>query len=375
MRSMRDPSSALGTSRSHGSFFDGRTARARPVTVNVLTQGIQIYGEGARSLGFWSFDGLRPEPGLVTDAEAHLMHEAHPDARLVFTDPATLAQLRNAAPGSFARGRARRGPLGLLAMAALIVALLGLIVFVLVPRGAGVIARAIPADWEAGWGKDVARQMTGPHKVCDGKAGSKALGKLTARLLATRPVAKTGYPVTVTVVEMKTQNAFATLGGQIVVFSKLIEETDRPDELAGVLAHEIGHVAARHPLTGAIEATFTMLFAGLFGSGGSDMGGGMASLGGALAISSHSRAKEAEADGIALDILEEAGISPSGLADFFKRLAKTDKGGGSRALQLFSTHPALGARAAELMEKGGPRGATTPALTPAEWRALKRICG
>lgn len=375
MRSMPDPSSLHRLARAHGSFFDGEIARARPVALTVLGNGIDITGEGRHAHGLWSYDGLAPVPGVPSnDGEAHLMHRAHPDARLVISDPAILAQLKTRAPQILGRGGPRRGALGLMVQAALIIAIIAAILFVLVPRGAGLIAGAIPTDWEAGWGKQVAKQLAGAHKVCKAEEGRAALDALIARLGATARAKTVGYQITVTVIEMPVQNAFATLGGQIIVFSKLIEKMDGPDELAGVLAHEIGHVASRHPLTGAIEATATMLFAGLFGGSRSDMGGGMASLGGVLAITSNTRAKEAAADRIAVKILNEARISTDGLAHFFRRLKRTAKARNSKALALFSTHPALGARVAELKARGAGPADTTPALAPDQWRALKRIC-
>jgi len=360
--------------RPHGVFFDGKTAQARPVSINVLSNGLQIYGERAQSHGAWSFEGLRAQPGLRS-AEAQFMHEDHPDARLVITDSAVLARIGTVAPGALAGRGPRGGALRLVGMGVLIAALLAGIVFVILPRSAGVVADAIPRKWENEWGKGIAQKFAGKNKVCAGKSGRAAFDALTARLLGTEAVRNSGYKLTFTVIETKTQNAFATMGGQIVVFSKLIEEMKGPDELAGVLAHEIGHVTARHPLIGTIEATFTMMFASLFGGGSSDMGGGMASLGGVLAVTSYSRAKETDADETAARILNEAGITLDGLADFFARLQRAHKGTNSKALAVFSTHPALGERAAQLRKLGRAAGPTAPALTPAQWQALKGICG
>jgi len=364
-----------GARRPHGVFFDGKTALPRPVSINVSSTGLQIYGERAFPHGTWAFEGLKAQPGLSSDAETHFMHADHPDARLVVTDASILARIESLAPGTLARPAPRGGVLRLLAMAVLIVALLAGIVIVVLPRSAGVIANAIPKEWETEWGKSVARQFAGKNKLCTEASGRAALDALTARLLATDAARNSGYSFTFTVIKTKSQNAFATLGGQVVVFSRLIEKMDGPDELAGVLAHEIGHVTARHPLTGFVEATFTMVFASLFGSGSSDMGGSMASLGGVLAVTSYSRAKEIEADEIGVRILNQAGISLDGLAKFFERLKRKGKGSKSSALALFSTHPALGARVEQIRQRGTNAAATTPALSPDQWRALKGICG
>jgi predicted Zn-dependent protease len=140
-----------------------------------------------------------------------------------------------------------------------------------------------------------------------------------------------------------------------------------------VLAHEAAHVTARHPLVHTIEVLATAIFAQMFGTSASDLGGSAAGLGGALVISSYSRKKEAEADRIAARILRDARLTSQGLVKFFERLKKKSGTGNTGALALFSTHPELGKRAASL--KGNDNYPTTPVLNAAEWKALKKICG
>jgi predicted Zn-dependent protease len=364
MHSMQGPSSS-GRTRDHGSFFDGQTARPNAVTVNVLSEGIQIYGGRARSLGFWSYDGLRAAPGADTESEINLLHREFPDARLVITDPGIIGQLRNMVPNIFRRHERHRSLVHRFVQVALIIGIIAALIYVVVPKTAHVIASAIPVKWETAWGKSFRKKFTSRMKVCQAKVGVAALDAMTAQLLRTSPVRASEYEITVTVVKVKTQNAFATMGGQIVVFSRLIEEMDGPDELAGVLAHEIAHVIARHPLTHAIESVTTMNFTG-------NLGGGTSDIGGALAMSAYSRTKEAEADRIASQILGDAGISPRGLAKFFQRLQKAAKGGFGGALALFNTHPALAERAARLKDRDSAP--TRPALSGTQWRALRRIC-
>lgn len=355
-----------GRTRDHGSYFDGLTAQPHAVTVKVHSGGIHIYGEGGKSFGFWGYDGLRAAPGIRTDTEINLMHSENPDARLVITDPAIVGQLTNMAPHIFKRRGSRRGLAYRLVLIALIIGIIAGLIFVVVPKTAHVIAGVIPVQWELAWGRSIRNKFTAKTKVCRGTAGKEALDAMVARLLRTGPVRASEYHVTVTVIKSKTQNAFATMGGQIVVFSKLIEEMDGPDELAGVLAHEIAHVIARHPLTHTIEAFTAMTFANMFGGGASDIGG-------ALVVSSYSRTMEAEADRIASKILREARVSPRGLAKFFQRLQKAAKGGTIGALAIFSTHPALAERAARLQDLHPAP--TRPALGRGQWRALRRICG
>lgn len=351
--------------RDHGSFFDGQTARPHPITINVLSAGLQINGGRAESLGQWSYDGLRRAPGTDPGAALDLMHRDHPDARLVITDPGILGQLANAAPDVFKRREIRGGIPTRVLQIALIIGIIATFIFIIVPKASNVGAGVIPVSWETAWGKSFREQFTQRFKVCDKEEGVAALNAMMAKLLMTGPVHNTEYDISVTVVRFRQENAFATMGGQIVVFSRLIEVMEGPDELAGVLAHEIAHVIARHPLTHAIESLTTVSIAGNLGSGSSDVGG-------SLAIRAYSRAKETEADRIAAEILGEAGISTQGLANFFKRLQKSSKGGASGALALFNTHPALASRATQLRKGGDPQ--SKPALDGRQWRALRGIC-
>ncbi|MDX1483093.1 MAG: M48 family metallopeptidase [Alphaproteobacteria bacterium] len=367
---MRAPSRD-GRTRVHGSFFDGVTAAAKPVTVSVLGTGIQIYGEGGVSCGNWPYGGMRTAPGVAPETELNLLHRDHPDARLVITDAGVLGQIRTIAPQVLPREERQHGLAHRLALIALIIAILAGLVFVVIPQGAHVIAGAIPVDWETAWGKSFRTRLSASAKVCGNRRGADALEQLAAKLLATEAARAGGYDIDITVIEAKAQNAFATLGGQIVLFSDLIEKMEGPDELAGVLAHEIAHVVARHPLTHAIEALAATTLAAMFGGGG-DMGGSAAGVGGALAVSAYSRAMEAEADAIAQNILAQARISPNGLADFFARLKRTETVTSGGALALFDSHPDLAERAARLRDDTG---STAPALGPREWRQLKTICG
>lgn len=356
----------------HGRFYDGWTAAPHDVTVNVLGDGIDILGERSRSLGHWRYEGLDIERHLDVTREASLMHRDHPDQRLLITDPEVLRRLRNAAPTIF-RPRRMRHTVGVgILQVALILGILAAIVFVVLPRTAEVIAGAIPVDWENQWGESARAAIIGGATVCEAPEGRRALEALVGRLVGSGPPVAGPYRINVTVIDAKVENAVATLGGQIIVFGKLIEEMEGPDELAGVLSHEIAHVKARHPLTHAVEAMGTAVLASLFGTSASDVGSSAAGLGGMLVITSYTRTKEEEADRIAVEILRDARISPQGLARFFERLQASKRGGGGPAL--LSTHPATAERLARLRAEAAATSGTTPALGPDRWRALKAIC-
>jgi len=157
----------------------------------------------------------------------------------------------------------------------------------------------------------------------------------------------------------------------VVFFNGLIQEAGRPEEVAAVFAHEIGHVAARDPTRIALRSAGSIGVLGLlFG----DFAGGALVLFLAEQIiqADYSQEAEAGADTFAYAVLLDAELPPSAIATFFERLQGGDSDAG--IMKHLMSHPAMGdriaaARAAE------PEGATfTQLLSDDEWTALRNIC-
>lgn len=148
-------------------------------------------------------------------------------------------------------------------------------------------------------------------------------------------------------------NAFAMPGGVIFVHSGLIEALDTEDDLACVLAHEIGHVQARH-IAKRLEtmkytgiATAITAVAGLFLGGGGQAGSAAIIGAGALSTSlalKYSREDEEEADRRACQWLCKAGYDPAGLANVMKKIMQFRWIGGSAIPSYLSTHPSSSQR-------------------------------
>lgn len=143
------------------------------------------------------------------------------------------------------------------------------------------------------------------------------------------------YDYTIRVVQSGQINAFATLGGNIFVFTGLIDFVDSPEELAVILAHEIGHVEKRHVVDKlvqklSIEALFSIL------SGGDQLL--FSEVSKLLLSSSFDRSKEKEADEFAYDLALKSGINPHRIAQFFIRTLNSDKEY-SEDLEILMTHP------------------------------------
>lgn len=133
-------------------------------------------------------------------------------------------------------------------------------------------------------------------------------------------------------------NAFAAPGGQVVVHRGLIAAATTPEELAGVLAHEVQHIERRHTLKSMINGLGVATLATVVLGDVSALAGVLAYQVGTL---SYSRDLETEADRLGLQALVRADIAPDGMARFFRTLEKEAP---QMPVELLSSHPATDAR-------------------------------
>ena len=362
--------------RGTGSYFDGERAARREVEVELVSGGIRILDaeSGRRELAFWEYRDLRPVDEPVGDGPQRI-RAGNGRARLVVEEATLIAALSARAPRLADRepGWARLG-LRWAGLLALSIAVLLAALWLGLPRFADQVARIVPRQWEANLGENLVEPVTralarfeGTDEVafCTDPRGVGSLTELTRRLAP----AASPYRFVVRVVNLEMVNAFAFPGGQIVIAEGLLRSAESPDEVAGVLAHEMGHVLHRHSTAAMIEALgLAFLFGALLGDFGTGVIGGA---GETLVGLTFRREAEAEADERALELLGRAGVSSRGLADFFERMERK-AGGGPAVLRLLSTHPPN-----EVRQRRAREGAVSapPALGEREWRSLKAICG
>ncbi|MGH9862301.1 MAG: M48 family metallopeptidase, partial [Candidatus Acidiferrales bacterium] len=152
------------------------------------------------------------------------------------------------------------------------------------------------------------------------------------------------YPYQFKAVNQAEINAFALPGGFLYVNRGTIEAAENEAQLAGVMAHEISHVALRHGTNQLSKALMVQaplaVLGGMLGGGGS-LGGQLAQLGMQVGFSAvflkFSRSAETQADVLGTQILYDAGYDARAMADFFETLEKKSKGG--RPPEFFSSHP------------------------------------
>lgn len=350
-----------------GAFADGH----KPVTVSVDVQltpdAVILRGDGwARPLA-WAYRDLIASVPLKSDARDLLLRAKTNETQTLFiADPGIAAVLLQRAPHlSAARTRlrwARPGIAAVLAVAAVVGS-----VFALGLSPAQGIARALPKPTREAMGRGVVTSIAGQYRTCETPQARVALSRLTERL--TRAATPESLSVRVTVVDWSLVNAFATPGGQIILTRGLLQAAGSADEVAGVLAHELGHALELHPETGLVRAIGLSAAAQLVFAGSS---GTMTNIGLLITQIQYTRIAELEADAHAVRMLKAAGISAKGLADFFQRIQSPSEGSVFNS-SIIRTHPLTSERIAFV--RAQPEYPATPALNPQEWQALRSACG
>jgi predicted Zn-dependent protease len=359
----------MGPAPEEAVWFDGIGARRQPVVVEVSPDLAALRFGGQ----VWPVARLRRIEGeglvlaLLVEGGDELPHDP---ARLVLAEGALAEWVRVRAP-QLERRDVRRGTGAKVAgRVALAAAALALILFVFLPRISDLLADQLPMEQEVVFGQAVMGQIEGflggdEPLTCTAPEGVAALEKMERRLTEGQGLT---YDIELRVFDHEMLNAFAAPGGQVVIIRGLLDEAQSAEEVAGVLAHEIGHVEARDPTRLAFRSAGS---AGIIALVLGDVTGGtvIGLLGDHVLSASYTREAEAAADAFAFALLQRTGIGTEGLAAFFERI----EGMGTDVPEILATHPDSGNRAEAARGAGGA--ATEPVLTEAEWQALRRICG
>ncbi len=351
-------------------LFDGRSARERAALISVTPTGVAVSVEELDQPLQWSYAGLRaispPAPGFPL----RLSHDSAPGMRLTISDQTLITDLLRLAP-HLRHGLNPHRLVRFFAMAAGSLAAVAAVIYLLFTIAPQQLAFVVPDAWRTRLGDQVEKSFVAGARECTAAEGRASLERMAARLREGNPALT---PFSLRVYDIPVTNAFALPGGRIVIFRQLIERAGAPDELAGVLAHEIGHISHRHAEAQLIRTVGVQLLISLATGGGSG-GDTLGSFAGLLAILSYSRAAEIEADSFGRELLVKAGIDPLGLKRFFETIAREEgtplKGVFGRIGNMMSTHPVTRDRIEAITPAGGP---TRLVLAAADWQALRNIC-
>lgn len=207
------------------------------------------------------------------------------------------------------------------------------------------LAEQVPVKTEQKLGEAAVKQLKQQGGLDQDSAAAKAVAEIGGRLTQ-----GSRYRYQWFVKDDDSINAFAMPGGVVVVHRALIEAADTPEQLAGVLAHEVQHVEQRHILQNMIHSAGLAVVLGVTLGDVSALASVLLHSAGAMR---HGRELEAQADAEGLKALVAAGIPPQGMAEFFRKLMdeETKKNGGepeAGLLDFMSSHPATAERLAAI---------------------------
>jgi beta-barrel assembly-enhancing protease len=339
-------------------FYDGQSGVKRDVTIETIGQQFYL-DEVERRHGPFDF-GKISYTGKVGRADVY-GHDGRDGWRLGLSGdiPQSVAA-RLPAKQIYGRWVDRLG-IGPAALAFGVASAAVVAVVMFIPQW---LAPLIPSSFETRIGDALIGDFGG--RFCGTGKGSAALQKLAAAL------DKRPGDLQIEVANIDMLNAVALPGGKIIIFQGLLDQARSPDEVAGVLAHEMGHVRKRHVMQSLLrQMGISLVLGGLDGNSGSIVNGALGA--------TYTRAAETEADGFSIAALSNAAISPVATASFFDRLAKLDGSDeGNEQMQAvtgyMSSHPLSSARKTAF-EASLVKGRNyKPVLTYGEWTELKTMC-
>lgn len=356
-------------------YLDGRTATRHRVTITVTPTTLQILTSGG-DIKQWPYDQIRQTQGGYNGEPVRLEFGPEPAEAIVISTPALLTSIQKAAPAiaqHFHNPSWRKTRLRWTFCAALGVVLLTVGLYRWgIPGMAAVATPYVPLAWEETLGQQVIEHLAPEARQCRDPDRLRKLNHVVQALVATRPTSP--YRIRLSVVDAPEINAFAAPGGQVVILRGLLEQTDSPEQLAGVLAHELQHVYQQHSTRAIIEQTAsTFLLTAVSG----DVSGGLAwGLEGARTMGSlhYSRTHETEADIEGLRMMQAARLDPAAMIAFYEVMQKNvrDHAGPPDFL---SSHPDMGERLARLLTLAGPPPAQARTLLAGEdWKDIRTLC-
>jgi Zn-dependent protease with chaperone function len=203
-------------------------------------------------------------------------------------------------------------------------------------------------------------------KVCDNSAGQAAFTKLVN---AIRVAAGMNSSVESAVLSSSIPNAFALPGGKVYLFRGLLAKAENADEIAGVLAHELGHLRHRDGTrnliyNGGTSFLIGLLFGDITGSGA------LIFASRSLVTASYSRDAEHNADTFSIDVMHALGRSPKPMGELLFRVTGKEA---NKSISILASHPLTEDRLKRMNSEDRPP-SQPPLLTLQEWTSLKAIC-
>jgi predicted Zn-dependent protease len=367
-----------------GTLFDGRSSARQQVDFDLTPSGIILkFSDGRKQT--WDFSTIRWNP--ASDQKKPPFHIDHPADEervetLIVDHPAFLKSLRRMAPEALDSDWDRRPWMRWGAIAAGILAVpffIYVVWYLAIPSLADRVAMQVPVEWEVKLGETVLNGVLADSVKEPDPQKKEVIDRIVDRLLTADP--DQPYEIKVYIFPKEIVNALALPGGHIILFQGLLDKTETPEELAGVLAHEIQHVTLRHSTRAIIRALASSVLITLMVGDSNGVMQGVIDVAGELNGLRLSRRMENEADEKGMEMVQAAEIDPLQMISMYEKLMEEEKKVMSQIKEAvgpekdswfdyFSTHPAGEDRIQNLKQRIGNRSDHFPILPGADWKAL-----
>jgi beta-barrel assembly-enhancing protease len=353
-----------------GNWSSGQTANAVPAVIGFEADGLSVEAADGGPIAFWHYGDLLPGTPIRRSSAYVLLRSSQTPRAVLFIqgEGAGALLIRHAPQTAQSYHRLRIVSRSLIATAVILIAGAALNFSGVSPSKA--VAAFIPDSVADRMGTRNVQMFGRVAPACANQPGNAALQRILDRLQSGGDY---GPPFKLHVVQFGIANAFALPGRHIVLLSGLVKQAKSPEEVAGVLAHEMGHGLEKDPEVLLVRSTsMDALLQLLTGQSGTQT---PLAAGAFILKLRYSRDAERSADAHAVEILRNSHIEPKPTGDFFLRYAaKSEAGNKSSVLGGYlSTHPSSNERAQLFLTQ--PAYTAQPVLNEKEWADAQAVCG
>jgi predicted Zn-dependent protease len=240
--------------------------------------------------------------------------------------------------------------------------------------GSGGLGGGVSLDEEWQLGNQAAAQVEQQVQLVRDPQALAYLRMVGERIHAVTPLA--GRPFDFEIVNDSSVNAFSLPGGHVYINSGLFAQADRVDMLAGVVAHEISHVVARHSIKKLQqEQEINVIGSILLGQNPNALAQIAAQIVAGGAMARFSRADEKQADDMGLQFMTQAGYDPHGMLDLFQKLLSLEQSQPGTVSRFFQDHPGTQDRIADISGRISQMGRTSGIVDDPEYQVIRRRLG
>jgi len=346
-------------------YFDGKSSRRHPVTLS-LSDRLEI-GEGEQVLAAWSYPDIRRADAPV--GTLRLSCVTAPDlARLEIRAADLAAALTARCTQLDLNVLSRRSVATIVGWSLGATVSIAAMIWFALPFAADRLAPLVPESLERRIGDAAEGQIKLVFRgtPCNNSSGRAAFDKLIAEIGEASGIKS---PIRAEVLDTKVPNAFALPGGKVYLFSGLLAKAENPDEIAGVLAHELGHVSHRDNTRNLIYSGGTSFLIGLL-FGDVTGSGALIFASRSMVSASYTREAEQRADDFSIQVMHRLGRPTKPMGELIFRITGNQA---DNTLSLLANHPLTEDRLKHLSDEDRPASGP-PLLTDNEWTALKAVC-